>query len=301
MLHQPALTSPSVVARIMKEHGLSFRRSLGQNFLIDRHILEKMLSAAAIQPDECVIEIGSGMGTLTVAMAPLCRRFVAVEIDRSLVPLLEAHTAGFGNVTVVQGDATKMDFRAMLAKGCDCDRPRPWKVVSNLPYYVTSPIVTGLLFSGAAISRIVLMVQREVAQRMTAPPGSDDYGAFSVACQYKTRPEIYAPVPRTAFMPAPEVDSAIVVMDVRESPEYSVPDEGLFFRVVREAFNYRRKTISSALRSAFGRESVRDALAAAGIDPSRRGETLSLAEFAELSRCFLVKGSPGVAPPRLPE
>ncbi|MGE5542694.1 MAG: ribosomal RNA small subunit methyltransferase A, partial [Bacillota bacterium] len=195
-------------------------------------------------------------------------------------------TAGYDNLTIVQGDATKMDYRSMLDGGCHSDRPRPWKVVSNLPYYVTTPIVMGLLFSGAGISRIVLMVQREVAQRMTAPPGSDDYGAFSIACQYKTRPEIYAPVPRTAFMPAPEVDSAIVVMDTRERPEHDVPDEGLFFRVVREAFNYRRKTISSALRSQFGRESVRDALALAGIDPGRRGETLSIAEFAALSRGF---------------
>ena len=280
------MTSPSIVARIMRENGLSFRRSLGQNFLVDANIVDKIVSAADLEPDECVLEIGSGIGTLTVAIAPLCARFLAVEIDRNLVPVLGANASGFENVSVIQGDAMKLDFRGMLAGGCDSSRPRPWKVVSNLPYYLTSPIVTRLLFCGAAISRMVLMVQREVALRMIATPGSDEYGAFSVACQYKTRPSIFSPVPRTAFMPAPDVDSSIVVMDVREVPEYPVPDEDLLFRIVREAFNYRRKTISSALKHSFGRERTSIAVASAGVDPGRRGETLSIAEFAALSRSF---------------
>ncbi len=268
----------------MREHGLQFRRSLGQNFLVDGNILQKVVDAAAIEPDECVLEIGAGIGTLTIALAPLCRRVLAVEIDRSLIPVLESHTQGFGNVTVIQGDAARMDFGEALDGTCGNEKPHPWKVVSNLPYYVTSPVMMNLLFSGAPISRLVLMVQKEVAFRIVAPPGSGDYGAFSVACQFKARPFICAPVSRTAFMPAPEVDSAIVVMEMCEGPEHDVPDEDLFFRVVRQAFNYRRKTISSALKSAFGPERVKQALASSGIDPKRRGETLSIDEFAALSR-----------------
>ncbi|MCR4397592.1 MAG: 16S rRNA (adenine(1518)-N(6)/adenine(1519)-N(6))-dimethyltransferase RsmA [Firmicutes bacterium] len=275
-----------MVAALMREHGLGFRKSLGQNFLVDRNILLKVVAATEPTDSDCILEVGAGIGTLTVALAPACRRVVAIEIDRALIPLLSENVRGFGNIEIVHGDATKMDLAAIAGVFPPGDCGRPWKVVSNLPYYATSPIITGALSAVGRVSRMVFMVQKEVALRMVAAPGSDEYGAFSIACQYRTIPRIYSVVPRRAFMPPPEVDSAIVVMDARETRDYDVPDEAMFFRVVRETFSHRRKTILSALKGAFGKDEVSQALHRAGITPGRRGETLSIGEFAALSRAL---------------
>ncbi|NPV71105.1 MAG: 16S rRNA (adenine(1518)-N(6)/adenine(1519)-N(6))-dimethyltransferase RsmA [Firmicutes bacterium] len=287
------LTSPSVVAEVLRRHGLSLKRSLGQNFLVDENILAKVISAVDPRESDCVVEFGPGIGTLTVALAPLCRRVVAIELDRSLIPVAEAHTAHFGNVTVFRADAAKIDLKAAMERvepattaAAGGGAARPWKVVSNLPYYATSPIIVNVLFSGAPVNRLVFMVQKEVARRIVAGPGDEAYGAFSVACQYWTTPRVYSSVPRAAFMPAPEVDSAIVVMDVREEPPAGVADQAFFFKVVRASFGQRRKTLAAALRGLFGRDSVRGALESAGIEPARRAETLSIPEFAELARAL---------------
>lgn len=277
------LTAPSEVAALLRRHGLRPRKRWGQNFLIDRNTLENVLRAAELAPEDAVLEIGPGLGTLTRELSQRCRRVVAVEIDPLLVGILKSETlADAANVALIHGDALALDLAALLDEG-------RWKVVANIPYYITTPLIERLLSVKERLERIVLMVQREVAARLTAAPGSDDYSSLSVFVQYHTEPELTARVSRGAFLPPPDVDSAIVRLRIRREPPVPVQDEALLFDVVRAAFQQRRKTLLNALTTLpnVPKEAVGAALERAGIDPTRRGETLSLPEFARLADALL--------------
>lgn len=273
----PQIASREATQHILKTFHLRASKRMGQNFLIDGAIVRGIVEAAEIAPGDRVLEIGPGIGTLTQGLAEAGAQVVAVELDRKLPEVLAHTLQGYDNVRIHQGDILRVDLRELMGEGS-------YKVVANLPYYITTPILMTLLERRLPITKIVTMVQKEVAERMTAPPGGKDYGALSVAVQYYTEPEILLEVPPTSFLPTPEVDSVVISCRLRESPAVQVRDEKVFFRVVRAAFGQRRKTLSNALRGAgFEKGSVQKALAQAGIDPARRGETLSLEEFARLS------------------
>ncbi len=272
------LTAPSQVRALLKRYGLRPNRRLGQHFLIDANVLAKVVAAAELGPLDNVLEIGPGLGTLTHELARRAGRVVAVELDRALLPVLEETLAGLDNVTVVHGDAVRVDLAAL------CGGTAAWKVVANLPYGVTGPVVARLLESGR-FALLVVMVQLEVAQRMLAGPGSRDYGAFSVLVRYYAEPELVARVPATAFLPPPEVGSAVVRLRARAAPPVDA-DPRAFFAVVRAAFGHRRKSLRNALQAGLA-ATARDAgrlPREAGLDGERRGETLSLEEFAALAR-----------------
>jgi 16S rRNA (adenine1518-N6/adenine1519-N6)-dimethyltransferase len=282
------LTSPAHVDALLRRHGLRPRKRWGQNFLIDRNTLTNVMRAAQVDADDAILEIGPGLGTLTRELALSARRVVAVEIDPLLEAILRAETlADLANVEVIRADALEMDLSELLGSGATADAPqaRRWKAVANIPYYITTPLIERLLAMKGRLERIVLMVQREVAGRLTAAPGSEEYGSLSVFVQYHTVPEVTARVSRNAFLPPPAVDSAIVRLRIRDQPAVTVRDESLFFQVVRAAFGQRRKTLLNALSTVSGlaREGAGSALAAAGIAPARRGETLALADFARLA------------------
>lgn len=277
---QPKIASREVTTHILKAFGLHMSKKLGQNFLIDAGIVQGIVDAAEIVPGEKVLEIGPGIGTLTQGLAEAGAEVTAVELDKKLPAVLAETLKGYDNVRIVPGDILKVDIPALMGEG-------PYKVAANLPYYITTPILMALLERHLPISRMVTMVQKEVAERMVAGPGSKTYGALSVAVQYYTDPEIVLDVPPRSFIPAPEVDSVVIVCKVRETPSVAVKDEKLFFRVVKAAFGQRRKTLSNALKGGgFPKEQVRDAMEHAGIDPTRRGETLTLAEFGTLADAF---------------
>lgn len=273
----PQIASREATQHILKTFHLRASKRMGQNFLIDGAIVRGIVEAAEIAPGDRVLEIGPGIGTLTQGLAEAGAQVVAVELDRKLPEVLAHTLQGYDNVRIHQGDILRVDLRELMGEGS-------YKVVANLPYYITTPILMTLLERRLPITKIVTMVQKEVAERMTAPPGGKDYGALSVAVQYYTEPEILLEVPPNSFLPAPEVDSVVISCRLRESPVVQVRDEKVFFRVVRAAFGQRRKTLSNALRGAgFEKGSVQKALAQAEIDSARRGETLSLEEFARLS------------------
>ncbi|MBQ1867229.1 16S rRNA (adenine(1518)-N(6)/adenine(1519)-N(6))-dimethyltransferase RsmA, partial [Selenomonas sp.] len=274
---QPKIASRSVTNHILKAFGLRMSKKLGQNFLIDASIVQGIVDAAEIQPGERVLEIGPGIGTLTQGLAEAGAEVTAVELDKKLPAVLAETLKAYDNVTIVPGDILKVNIPEIMGEG-------PFKVAANLPYYITTPILMTLLERHLPITRMVTMVQKEVAERMIAKPGSRTYGALSVAVQYYTEPEIVLDVPPRSFIPAPEVDSVVIACKVRETPAVDVMDEKMFFRVVKAAFGQRRKTLSNALKGGgLPKEQVRDAMEAAGIDPTRRGETLSLDEFAKLA------------------
>lgn len=290
------LTAPSQVRALLDRYGLRPNRRLGQNFLIDANILGKIVAAADLQPDDAVLEIGPGLGTLTRELAGRAGRVVAVELDRLLLPVLQETLQGYDNVTLVHGDAVRMDWAALCpseavtagrSDGNVSDGRRRWKVVANLPYYITGPVLARLLPSGL-FSLVVVMVQMEVARRMSAVPGSREYGAFSVMVQYYAEPELVARVPPAAFFPPPDVCSAVVRLKIRTRPPVEA-DSRLFFTVVRAAFRHRRKSLRNALESGLPARAAGEAgflLRKAGIDGSRRAETLSLAEFASLANAL---------------
>jgi 16S rRNA (adenine1518-N6/adenine1519-N6)-dimethyltransferase len=285
------LTSPSHVDALLRQHGLRPRKRWGQNFLIDRNTLENVLRAAAIEPEDRILEIGPGLGTLTRELAHRCRRVVAVEIDPLLVAVLRGETvADLANVEVIEADALEIDLAAILGAGTGAPTGF-WRVVANLPYYITTPLIERLLAVKERLERIVLLVQREVAERLVAAPGSEAYGALSVFVQYHTTPEITARASRNAFLPPPGVDSAIVRLLIGREPAVPVRDEAVFFQVVRAAFQQRRKTLLNSLATVPGlsREAAGAALARAGIAPSRRGETLGVADFARLADAVFEK------------
>jgi 16S rRNA (adenine1518-N6/adenine1519-N6)-dimethyltransferase len=283
---QPKIASREVTTHILKAFGLRMSKKLGQNFLIDAGIVQGIVDAAQIEPGDRVLEIGPGIGTLTQGLAEAGADVTAVELDKKLPAVLAETLKGYDNVRIVPGDILKVNIPEIMGDA-------PFKVAANLPYYITTPILMALLERHLPITHMVTMVQKEVALRMVAQPGGKDYGALSVAVQYYTEPEIVLDVPPRSFIPAPEVDSVVIACKVRETPAVAVQDEKMFFRVVKAAFGQRRKTLANALKGGgLPKEQVRDAMEKAGIDPTRRGETLSLTEFAQLADAFSVLGMP---------
>ena len=271
------LAKPEVVHYIVKRFGLHMSKKLGQNFLIRHSVVADIADAARLEPGSPVLEIGPGIGTLTQALAETGAAVTAVELDTRLRPVLDKTLEHYPNVRIIHGDIMKIDIEETMGH-------QPFTVCANLPYYITTPIIMKLLEQKLPIERIVVMVQKEVAERMTARPGSKIYGALSVSVQYYTEPEILFEIPPRAFMPAPEVTSAVVAMDVRKQPPVAVLEEKRFFQVVKAAFSQRRKTFSNTLKSAgIRKEDIQQILADSGIDGSRRGETFSLDEFAAIS------------------
>ncbi len=287
------ITSASAVRAIMQRYGISCRKSLGQNFLIDRNIIKKIITAADLTAEDLVVEIGPGLGALTVQAVCSAGKVLAVEVDRGLTPVLAETLEGARNVEIIQGDALEIDFEKIVkekTEGAFGRGGKKYKLLANLPYYITSPILMHLLMGRFNISLMVVMVQLEVATRLAAKPGTKDYSSLSVAVQYFTEPEMLFRVPRTVFYPSPGVDSAVVRLAARPQPAVAVRDEEVFFKVVRAAFAHRRKTLLNSLDGS-GLELERKAwlrvLENAGIEPGRRGETLTLVEFASLADCFL--------------
>ena len=277
---QPKIASREVTLHILKAFGLRMSKKLGQNFLIDARIVQGIVEAAEIEPGDRVLEIGPGIGTLTQGLAEAGADVTAVELDKKLPTVLKETLKAYDNVRIVPGDILKVNIPEIMGEA-------PFKVAANLPYYITTPILMTLLERRLPITHMVTMVQKEVAERMTATPGSRIYGALSVAVQYYTEPEIVLDVPPRSFIPAPEVMSVVVSCRVRKEPAVAVQDEKLFFRVVKAAFGQRRKTLMNALKGGgFSKEAVRDALEQSGIDPTRRGETLTLEEFGRLADAF---------------
>ena len=276
MLHS-VIANKEVTRHILKAFRLHASKRLGQNFLIDPGIVSGIVDAAEIQQGDRVLEIGPGIGTLTQGLAEAGAQITAVELDKKLPAVLAETLAGYDNVKIIQGDILKTDIPSLMGA-------EPFKVAANLTYYITTPILMSLLEQHLPISRLVTMVQREVAERMTAVPGSKTYGALSVAVQYYTEPQIVLDVPPRSFLPAPEVDSVVIACDVRKEPAVIVQDEKMFFRLVKAAFGQRRKTLHNAMKSmGLSKECILAAMEEAQIDPVRRGETLSLSEFGHLS------------------
>ena len=276
----PEIASPAVTRHILKSFGLHASKRLGQNFLVDGAVVKDIVAAAEIVAGDRVLEIGPGIGTLTQGLLEAGAHVTAVELDKKLPAVLAETLASYDHLRVVPGDILKTDIRALMEN-------QPFKVAANLPYYITTPILLALLEQHLPITHIVTMVQKEVAERMIAAPGSKIYGALSVAVQYHTEPRIVREVAPRSFIPAPEVASAVIACRKREKPPVEVEDERMFFRVVRAAFGQRRKTLANALLGVgASKTAVRRALEEAGIDAQRRGETLRLAEFAHLANVF---------------
>ena len=276
------LSSHSATMDLVKRHGFKFTKSLGQNFLIDDNIVDKIVAGAGIGPSDKIIEVGPGIGTLTREMASRAGALMAVEIDKNLIPILADTLGDFENVKIVNEDIIKADIRGLIDENLSGG---PVKLVANLPYYITTPIIMRLLEEDINVTDIVVMVQKEVAERMNAQPGGKDFGALSVAVQFYCDTEIVAKVPRHLFVPQPNVDSIVIALRVRPERKYRVDSEDLFFKVVKAAFGQRRKTLLNSIASMgnLSKDMVKEALEEAGIDPKRRGETLSLDEFANLS------------------
>ncbi len=278
------LATPGSTAEVLRKYGFNFQKKYGQNFLIDGNILEKIMEASGITGQDYVLEIGPGIGTMTQYLAERAREVVAVEIDRALIPILEDTLSAYDNVTVIHQDILKVDIRQMAEER---NGGNPIKVVANLPYYITTPILMGLLESGVPLDSITIMVQKEVAERMQVGPGTKDYGALSLAVQYYAKPEIVLQVPPSCFMPRPNVGSAVICLTRHGQPPVRVRDEQRMFALIRASFNQRRKTLVNALANAAGLELSKDAVAGAlgqmGLPPTVRGEALTLEQFAILS------------------
>jgi 16S rRNA (adenine1518-N6/adenine1519-N6)-dimethyltransferase len=288
------LTKPSELSRLLKSHGLHLSKRFGQNFLVDRTHLLRVVESADLQPDDRVFEIGPGVGTLTVELAVRAARVASVELDRGLLPILAEVLAPFPNAHVIHADALKLDLSAVLAE--HLGEP-PYKVAANIPYNITSPLLGKLLDDKRLFASVTLMVQKEVARRLVAAPASDDYSALSVFTQFHAEPSLVSVVPRGAFFPPPKVDSAVVHLVPRPAPPYDVPSEEAFLSVSRAVFGQRRKTLANALSGApaltFDRDTIQSALATTGIDGGRRGETLSGDEIAALSRALFAPAADG--------
>lgn len=279
-----ALGIPQNTIAILQKYEFHFQKKYGQNFLIDTSVLERIIKAAQIGPEDCVLEIGPGIGTMTQYLAENAGKVIAVEIDKALIPILEETLAPYDNITVLQGDILKVDIRELAEK---YNAGRPMKVVANLPYYITTPIIMGLLEKNMPVKSITVMVQKEVAERMQAKPGTKDYGALSLAVQYYAIPEIVANVPPNCFMPRPAVGSAVVKLECFEKPPVEVQDEKFMFLLIRAAFNQRRKMLVNALSGVqepvLSKEKVAETLKKISISETIRGERLSLSEFAKLA------------------
>lgn len=274
------IASPEVVHYICKRFDIKMSKKLGQNFLIKRGIVDEIVKAADLQEGEPVLEIGPGIGTLTQGLAQSGANVTAIELDTRLLEVLDTTLAQYSNVTIVHGDVLKLDVPSIMNN-------EPFKVVANLPYYITTPIIMSLLESRLPIERLVVMVQKEVALRMVAKPGTKDYGALSVAVQYYTKPDIVLDVPPKSFLPAPAVTSSVICCVLRDKPPVDVVDEKLFFRVVKAGFAQRRKTFANTMKTTgLSKDRIEELLAKANIDGQRRGETFNLQEFADVANAW---------------
>ena len=277
---ESVIASPEVVHYICKRFDIKMSKKLGQNFLIKRGIVDEIVHAAELTPSEPVLEVGPGIGTLTQGLAQSGADVTAIELDRRLLEVLDTTLASYDNVRIVHGDVLKLDVPTIM-------NHKPFKVVANLPYYITTPIIMSLLESKLPIERLVVMVQKEVALRMVAKPGTKDYGALSVAVQYYTEPDIVLDVPPKSFLPAPAVTSSVIRCVLRAKPPVDVIDEKLFFRVVKAGFAQRRKTFSNTMKTTgLSKDRIEELLAKANIDGQRRGETFTLQEFADVANAW---------------
>ena len=278
---ESVIASPEVVHYICKRFDIKMSKKLGQNFLIKRGIVDEIVHAAELTVGEPVLEVGPGIGTLTQGLAQSGADVTAIELDRRLLEVLDTTLASYDNVRIIHGDVLKLDLPTIMNQ-------KPFKVVANLPYYITTPIIMSLLESKLPIERLVVMVQKEVAVRMVAKPGTKDYGALSVAVQYYTEPDIVLDVPPKSFLPAPAVTSSVIRCVLRDKPPVDVIDEKLFFRVVKAGFAQRRKTFANTMRTTgLSKEQIDDILVKANIDGQRRGETFSLQEFADVANAWV--------------
>lgn len=281
------LSNPQVTIQTIKKYEFAFQKKFGQNFLIDDHVITKIINAAEITKDDLVLEIGPGIGTMTQYLAEAAREVTAVEIDDALIPILKDTLKEWDNVTVLHGDILKTDIRKIADEK---NQGRPIKVVANLPYYITTPIIMGLFESHVPVDSITVMVQKEVADRMQTGPGSKDYGALSLAVQYYAEPKIVANVPPNCFMPRPKVGSAVIRLTRHQNPPVTTLDEKLMFRLIRASFNQRRKTLSNSLKNSqelpYSKEEVEAAIKECGLPLNIRGEALTLEQFARLSDTF---------------
>ena len=277
---ESVIASPEVVHYICKRFDIKMSKKLGQNFLIKRGIVDEIVHAAELTPGEPVLEVGPGIGTLTQGLAQSGADVTAIELDRRLLEVLDTTLASYDNVRIVHGDVLKLDVPTIM-------NHKPFKVVANLPYYITTPIIMSLLESKLPIERLVVMVQKEVALRMVAKPGTKDYGALSVAVQYYTEPDIVLDVPPKSFLPAPAVTSSVIRCVLRDKPPVDVIDEKLFFRVVKAGFAQRRKTFANTMKTTgLSKDRIEELLVKANIDGQRRGETFTLQEFADVANAW---------------
>ena len=278
------LSNPQKTIEVIKKHGFDFQKKFGQNFLIDSHVLNKIIDAAEITKEDFVLEIGPGIGTMTQYLAEAAREVAAVEIDRNLIPILKETLADYDNVTIINQDVLKLDIAALAEEK---NEGRPIKVVANLPYYITTPIIMSLFESKVPLDSITVMVQKEVAVRMQAGPGTKDYGALSLAVQYYAEPYLAANVPQNCFIPRPNVGSAVIRLLRHETPAVQVKDEKLMFRLIRASFNQRRKTLVNGLKNSselsYSKETILEAFEKLGFSENVRGETLTLEQFAALA------------------
>ena len=283
-MKEPTLGSPQNTIAVLQKYNFAFQKKFGQNFLIDTHVLDKIIDASGVTEDDFVLEIGPGIGTMTQYLCERAREVVAVEIDKNLIPILSDTLKNYSNVTVINEDILKLDI-CKLAE--EKNQGKPIKVVANLPYYITTPIIMGLFESHVPIDSITIMVQKEVAERMQEKPGSKEYGALSLAVQYYAKPEIVANVPPNCFMPRPNVGSAVIRLTRHEKPPVEVEDEKLMFRIIRASFNQRRKTLANGLNNSpeihLPKEVIQESIVSLGVPENIRGEALSLEQFAELS------------------
>ena len=282
------LSNPQRTIEVIKKYEFCFQKKFGQNFLIDGHVLDKIIAGAGVTKDDMVLEIGPGIGTMTQYLAEAAGKVVAVEIDRNLLPILQETLADYDNVKVIHADVLYLDLEKLVQEE---NGGRPIKVVANLPYYITTPIIMALFEQHVPLANVTVMVQKEVAARMKSGPGSKDYGALSLAVQYYAEPYIVANVPCNCFMPRPNVDSAVIRLTRYEEPPVQVKDEKMLFKIIRASFNQRRKTLQNGLNNSselnFTKDQIAAAIAAAGFSPSVRGEALTLEQFARLTDILL--------------
>ena len=282
------LSNPQRTIEVIKKYEFCFQKKFGQNFLIDGHVLDKIIAGAGVTKDDMVLEIGPGIGTMTQYLAEAAGKVVAVEIDRNLLPILQETLSDYDNVKVIHADVLSLNLEKLVQEE---NGGRPIKVVANLPYYITTPIIMALFEQHVPLANVTVMVQKEVAARMKSGPGSKDYGALSLAVQYYAEPYIVANVPCNCFMPRPNVESAVIRLTRYEEPPVQVKDEKMLFKIIRASFNQRRKTLQNGLNNSselnFTKDQIAAAIAAAGFSPSVRGEALTLEQFARLTDILL--------------